>query len=230
LTLEHLCVCCPRLRPQHDPRHYDQAHVCEGCRARMAQDLADLPEHYARLVDVLEPARLGGPKVSGTPSRSLGIALEPLNLLSPAGPWGTVRDNYGDQHGPLPPLVVLDQWVADWIDTRDQSEHMPAATMESLTAWLGNRLDWACRHHPAVDDYAGEVSAIARTVALVARADRGRGEPVGKCPVRLRNETRCGTILRVDPYADVIACHRCGSTWHRRRSEYLKLAAAQASA
>lgn len=220
---ERLCVTCPRLRPNHTPRHYDVPNVCGGCRAHMAEDLRALPEHYAQLPAVLEPARRGGQRVSGTPSRSLGVSLEPLNLLSPAGSSGNVHDPYGDQHGPLPALVVLDQWVSDWSDTRGQGEHLPAATVTSLTLWLAHRLEWACDHHPAIDDYAGEVSAMARTVALIARADRGRGEPVGRCPVLLRDDTRCGTTLRVDPYADVIACHRCGSSWHRRKSEYIKL-------
>lgn len=223
---EHLCVVCPVLRPG-DPRIYERANVCDGCRSQVDALLGNVVDDYARLPDALEPGASNGPKVSGTPSRSLGVRLDPLSLLSPAGAAGAITDPYGDQHGSLPALVVMDQWVPDWIDVRGQGERPPVPTMTELTRWLRNRLEWACDYHPAIDDFAQELSDLSRALASAARTDHGRGEKVGKCPAVMRDDTRCGTALRVDPFVDQIQCGRCGTRWNRRKGEWLKLRAAQ---
>lgn len=345
---EHSCVTCPVLRPSSEPRVYERANVCEGCRAGMSSILQRLPDETALLCadptlnagewhdgrgrthrdPVAKRLPAGptagskdGPRISGTAAPSPGFSLDQLNLVSPLylgqdaashvsessryvdlayrtigpalksrdelcgdvevidgvqriclWPFGHVRrhsdgerswdyrrptfrldhdpapgkgewrsepllDAYGrqrltqrggtDQVGSPPPLFILDQWVQDWI-TYDLGDFPPPPTMTELTRWLLDRLDEACDRHPAIDDFARELSELAATVGNASRAgDRGRGEKVGRCPVLLRDDSRCGTQLRVDPYADVIACHRCGSTWHRRTGEWLKLRAEQ---
>src|SRR5262249_32893145 len=39
-------------------------------------------------------------------------------------------------------------------------EHLPVPTVVTLAGWLSARLDWACDHHPAVDEYAHEIRAL----------------------------------------------------------------------
>lgn len=65
-----------------------------------------------------------------------------------------------DQVGYLPVASVLDQWVRDWVTTRGRGEHLPVATVDVLTRWLANRVDWACDGHPAVDVFAAEMREL----------------------------------------------------------------------
>ena len=42
-----LCVTCPVYRPKSQPRRPNRPQCCDGCRERMATDLAALPAAYA---------------------------------------------------------------------------------------------------------------------------------------------------------------------------------------
>jgi hypothetical protein len=218
-----LCVVCPVLRPASRPMLPDFPPVHEGCRTQIRAELAEIPDLYALIPASLEPGTGTGVKVSGTRTPPLPLALNPLNLLV-AGGTGPVHDPYGDQHGPIPPLVVLDLWVGNWIAFRQRDEHEPVPTISTLTSWLLNRLDDAFDHHPAIDDFAREIHATYRTIKAVTQAER-KGEPVGRCPMETRDGGRCDTKLYADPYVDQIQCQRCGTSWERRR--WLTLAAAQ---
>jgi hypothetical protein len=215
-------VVCPVYRPAGRPRLPDFAPVCSGCRERVKSELSEIPDAYALIPASLEPGTGTGVKVSGTRTAPIPVRLDALNLL--VGATGTVHGDPSDQHGPIPPLVVLDQWVADWIDVRQRSEHQPVPTISTLTGWLLARLDWALDEHPAVDDFAREVRDTLRAIRGVTEPQR-TGEYIGKCPAKLRDESRCQTRLYADPYLDQIACPRCGVSWARR--QWLQLAAAQ---
>lgn len=73
----------------------------------------------------------------------------------------------GDQIGHLPTAQVLDSWVRSWIDARAYGEHRPTPTVPVLTAWLIDRLDWACDHYPAMDDFAASVRSTRGTLMAV---------------------------------------------------------------
>jgi hypothetical protein len=220
-----LCVVCPVLRPASKPMLPDFPPVHEGCRTQIRAELAEIPDLYALIPASLEPGTGTGVKVSGTRTPPLPLALNPLNLLVGApGGSGAIVDPFGDQHGAIPPVVVLDLWVRDWIDVRARDEHDPVPTIATLTSWLIHRLDWALDHHPAIDEFAREVHLTLRTIKAVTQAER-KGEPVGRCPMETRDGGRCGTKLYADPYVDQISCGRCGTSWERRR--WLTLAAAQ---
>jgi hypothetical protein len=78
---EHLCVVCPQLRPG-DPRIYERANVCDGCRSRLRALLAELVEHYAA-VRLTKPSG-GGVKVSGSRTPPLPLAVDALDITMPA--------------------------------------------------------------------------------------------------------------------------------------------------
>jgi hypothetical protein len=217
---EVLCITCPKLRPADKPRLPNARPVCDGCREHIRRDLRELPDAYAQVADALEPGRHGTQRMSTAFSSRLPTALAALNLLGP----GSLDAPYDrDQIGDHPPLYLLDQWVINWRHTRAMLEHHPPATMTAITTWLLNRLDWALDRHPAADDFAADLTRITRTVRAVTQTGHTRGEDAGLCPATTRDDTRCGTRLRVDPYADVITCGRCGTSWHRRRGDWLRL-------
>ena len=118
-----------------------------------------------------------------------------------------------DQVGLLSVATTLDSWVREWADTRAMDEWLPDPTVVELAGWLGNRMDWACDRHPAIDEFAGEIrrlhSALRTTVGV--KSDRVY---VGPCPVT-DDKGSCGATLTADPYLDIIRCPRCDTMWPR---------------
>lgn len=223
MTDERLCIVCPALHPQGQPRHPRTMPVCDGCRAAVLRDLTGLPDGYAQLRGVLAPGQAGkGRGAPGFGSR-MPANLGALDLLGPGAPLLSEIGWAETQLGHLPPLVLLDQWAANWVELRDMGESQPNATVVELVAWLVNRLDWALDNHPAVDEFAGDMSVLARSLRIVGQRDEPLGEFAGRCPMVMRDKQRCGTRLYVDPYVDQISCRRCGSTWDRRKGEWVKL-------
>lgn len=69
-----------------------------------------------------------------------------------------------DQVGHLSAATILDGWVRDWVERRGRGEGLPRPAAEVLCGWLGDRLDWACAEHPAVDEFADELGELFRTL------------------------------------------------------------------
>jgi len=123
----------------------------------------------------------------------------------------------GDQIGYLPVAQVLDVWVRDWIDTRQMREHRPVPTVTALIDWLGNRLDWACNHSPAIGDFADAIRSLRGDLMSVlgeydppeqpcdgvqcARCDRRQlfHAQDGSGDIVCRNEN-CRKVYRADDY------------------------------
>lgn len=205
-----LCVCCPTFHPDGQPRLPNNPQVCDGCRRRLATRLSEIPTNLNGVYAHILPGRTGGERrTRGFESRA------PFNLnaysLIGAG-WDT-------------PLARLDFWVQDW--ARERRESTPDPTVRLLCGWLANRIDWACDHHPAVDEFTMDIIDITRS--LRPFQPRTTGEPAGTCPVITRDNTPCNARLYVDAYVDVIACNRCGTSWHRRKGEWLHLRSAQSA-
>jgi len=219
------CCLCPIYHPSGQPRlpHFDP--VCDSCRARARAELSDITVAYALLPTALIPVSRPGEKVSGSRLPPVPLNIDAASLMGPGATHLTGSSSIEDQVGELPTAVLLDQWVADWIDIRDMREHRPAPTVSTLVGWLLARLDWALDEHPAIDEFCEEINHALRVLRAVARANSYRGEKAGKCPAELRDETRCNTQLYVDPYLDRITCSRCGSAWPRVK--WLALRAAQ---
>lgn len=218
------CVTCPVLTPSAPPRAPAWPQVCDGDRARLRRDLSGLPDAVASLPR--EPGTGHGPRVSGTPEPRLPVRLLVVDLTLRANqgslrPWSH-RFEDEDQVGPLSVATVLDTWVRDWVETREQREHLPLANVVSLVGWLLNRLDWACDEHPAVDEFASDLRDMVRAVHSAQQLG-GAGEKVGHCPAVLRDDSRCGAGLRADPYMARITCPRCSTSWNRDTGGWLRL-------
>lgn len=223
------CVVCRN--PKRIP---NRPMVCDGDRQRLGSMLAEIPDLYARL-DAARAGAGSGPKVSGSREAPVPVSLDAVDLAAPAragsvgirtrGDWST-KGGDPDQVGYLPVATELDTWVRDWI-TQEwcPGAHLPTPTVAILGGWLRTRLDDACDQHPAVDEFAADVKRVHRSLTRAIGELRNTGERVGTCPSKLRDDTRCNTTLRADPYVDQIACPRCGTTWPRR--QWLQLAAAQ---
>lgn len=187
---EHLCVICKR-------RQYERAMVCNGDRHGLAVQLAEIRERYQLLPAALDVHH-----------------LDVIDLTLPAR-VATVHDEHHDQRGLIPAAALLDSWARDWIGTLpDVGEHLPAPTVPQLTDWLGTRLQIACDHHLAVDEFAREIRGLLASIRRALNRDLSPVRYRASCPY-------CGTrTLQREPGADWIECKGvdreepgCGRLW-----------------
>lgn len=195
------CSVCHR----RDPR---EGRVCEGCRSRLAGWLAELPHLYADLLardDVLR-SEGGHGHVSGTHDAPVPIRVDAVDLTLPAR--GSVSDTGHDQVGHLPTASVLAAWADDWRTARNQREGRPDPQVRVLCRWLGDRLDWATAHHPAISDFATELGDVRRALygvlGLFDIPDYKRGVPC--------RSPACEALHLVQqngsPYVECLSCGR----------------------
>jgi len=214
---EHLCVIDQR-------RQYERAAVCNGCRTWLDRTLVEIVELYALLPANLLPGQAHGQRVSGSREAPLPLRVDPLDLMMPAR-VGIVHDVWRDQTGQVSVATILDLWVRDWRDVRDRGEGLPTPTVLELTRWLGNRLEWACDDHPAVDEFANEMRDLRRILRSFVGVNEIRPEHLD-VPCR-----RCDLLdLHRLPGEDRVECGSCGclmteaefTTWTRLLAAHLK--------
>lgn len=196
---EHLCVCCPQLRPG-DPRVYERPMVCGGCRSRLRSLLAEGREIYLTLD--ASPGSGVGQRVSGSREPALPVRVTVVDLTMPAR-VGVVHDPNHDQTGHPGVASVLDCWVRDWRGYRRAGEGLPTPTAPELFGWLAVRLDWACDVHPAIDEFASEMRALVAALHAAAGAGQARPEPCDGVPCR-----RCDllTLVRLADGSGDVEC------------------------
>ena len=197
---EHVCVVCPTLRPNAEPRIYERANVDEGCRARLQSLVGELSGYYG-YVDLRRPSN-GSQRVSGSRTPPLPLRVEALDLrLHPH--VHPVHDPYGDQIGHPGVATILDSWARDWQTYLDVS--LPSPTVTLLCGWLLRWLDKACDTHPAIDEFAAEILDLVRTLR---RAIGVAGPAVELLDVPCR---KCEWLsLAPIPRQDRIECLNCG--------------------
>jgi ribosomal protein L37AE/L43A len=201
------CPICSR-------REARQRQVCDPCRARLAAQLWELSDLYSIASAALLPGSRGGQRVSGSRERGLPLAAGVMDLLTPVIrvgglPVDSTRDLVGDQTGRVPVAVVLDSWVRDWIDLRAMRETRPWPTVPVLRPWLSNRLGWACDHHPAVDEFAYEVTCELYALRAVLNVSRKKIRLAEPCP-----SCQLVKVLVRDPGGGTfVECQNCGEAW-----------------
>lgn len=196
---ERQCCVCPQLRPG-EPRIYERAQACEGCRSRLRSLLAELLEAYSQLE--LVKGSTAGAKVSGSRTPPLPLAVTALDLTMPARVCA-VHDADGDQVGHPGVASVLDSWARDWQTYRP--ELLPSPNVSSLTGWLTDRLEWACDSHPAIDDFAAELRSLVGVVRAAAGLTRPKAEVKFGVPCR---DCEKVTLFRW-PGSDYVECGSC---------------------
>lgn len=199
-------------------RRADDVH--ESCLRHLDARLQRIPVLYAELAVALEPGSSAGARVSGTRTPPLPLRLEPLSLQCRGGI-----------------VSILGTWETDWRDRRGLSADHHADREQLLAGrrqlahvvdFLRTHLEWAVREHPAVDEFATEVSDIVGT-CRAALGDILGHMKIGRCPAQI-GDRNCGRVLYADPYADGVLCDRCGSYWPRARYLLLGAAIAQGDA
>lgn len=164
------------------PAVADHGLICGHCHQRTEDALAEIPNLY----DVLdlhpgrgEPAPLGRADAESRPP----VRLDVLNEIGPGA--GHVHDEYRDQTGELPAGYHLDRIVQDWATYLRQDHRLPVPTVPELCRWLTTNLDWAAKHHPAIDEAISEILDIRGRLRPLANAidlAQWSGKLPGRCP------------------------------------------------
>jgi hypothetical protein len=151
----------------------------------------------------------GEPHVSGSHEPPLPVAIDALDLTLPARA-GTIRDPHGDQTGQIPVAARLDDWVRDWRDTLDLREGLPVPTVPVLCGWLADRLDKACRRHPAVDEFAADMARLRATLRAVSGDAPARPQ---RLTVPCQDCNQLALVRVVAREVRPVCCRACGRSW-----------------
>jgi len=194
------------------PAQAEVGRLCERCYQRADSTRTDIGELYARLGDALIPALGAGQRVSGTPEQSAPINVDVHDLLAPSR-LGAVHDEWHDQTGQPSVAAVLETWARDWAETT--AERPPDPHVGSTLAWLKARLEWAAKHHNALDEFITEMRNLhGRLVTVLRERDPDpelcHGVPCRKCDER--------NLWRRPDGSNDIDCHSCGLIY--RKIEY----------
>lgn len=137
------------------------------------------------------------------------VTIDGEPVMVPAGDQTGTGVRIGEVLLPLRPVaVVLDSWVRDWIDIRAMRETRPRRVVPVMQQWLSNRLDWACSHHPAVGDFAGEMTSALFALRAALNVSRQKIRLREPCP-------SCNMVLSLvrDPGGKIVECQNCGNAW-----------------
>lgn len=163
-----LCVVCSQVEPDNPP-------VCTRDRQRLAQGLWELRDLHQLLPHALAPGRGMREMIRAQRLEApIPLVVDPLDLAARTATYGfrdAVQDYQGDQVGAIGVASILDSWARDWSVLRDDEE-LPDPTVGALVSWLSVRLAWACNVHPAIDEFAGELTVtlyVCRSVLAVSR-------------------------------------------------------------
>lgn len=176
---------------------------CEDCQQGADRLLADLPGLYAGLGGALQPGGgAGGPRVSGSRERSLGVRLGVLDLMSTGSG--------------IP--AMLRAWLVDWY----QGMRLPAPAPRGVsveerldgTCWhLRAHLDWAAQTHGAWGEFHAELSAAVLDCRRALGRDGAdeRRPSVGRCREQAADGRPCGGSLRYQAAERRTLCGACGT-------------------
>lgn len=175
----------------------------QGRRTRIPA-AADPPAHALPAGPLNAPQ--SGQRVTGSPAPTVPLSVDVVDLLAPARAGSVAvhaRSRWPfDQIGHLSIATELDFWVRDWADLR--GEHLPVPTVPVLAGWLADRLDWACRHHLALDEFAAKVGHLhGALLATTGQTTPRREERFAPCRT-------CHTLgLWWDPDLQRVVCPHC---------------------
>jgi hypothetical protein len=147
-------------------------------------------------------------RISGTRPERVPLRLDDADLTAPAryGSLAVVERSLWpqDQIGHLAVATELEFWVRDWADQR--GEGCPIPVPDRLCRWLLDRLDWACKHHPALAEFAAKLTQLRNALTATTGGFDPLPTPVDRpCPA-------CGWwALSRTPGDAYIRCGHCAA-------------------
>ncbi|MER6098381.1 hypothetical protein ABT154_21485 [Streptomyces sp. NPDC001728] len=194
------CTCCRR-----DLRDYEAGrYACTPCEDRIAVHLGAIPGLFERLDDHLARGSAIGPAVSGSKAAPAPCRIDVLNLRTAAGPA----------------LAPLETWVRDWAEggyAEIGERGSSVARVTHACRTLRFNLSQAVARHEALDEFAGEVAAVWRTLSRIVDGDTPPRRIAVTCP--------CQQTIRITLDTRGETCPGCGVEYGH--SEVLRLPLAE---
>lgn len=208
---EYRCAHCARLLYQDELDRY----ACRVCEDRAGEQLRGLATLYGQLASVLQPgaAPSGGGRVATSKVAPLPVALQPLSLRGPGGIVGELQ-------------VIEDAWrkelrftIAPWRGSLEE-------TLPHVIKFLTNNVGWAASCYEDVPEDLRVISRLHGQATTAITGERDVRVPLGCCPIIVDETTGelCGAKIRMSPWAPVIRCTTCGTSWGK--TDWLRLGAA----
>lgn len=219
MTEERICCICQK-------RPYMRAQACDPCRDRLPRTLADIADLHAQLPGALQPGQNGAQRVTGSREAPIPVNVDVLDLSAHArnsAATQEAKEHPEDQIGQVAVAVLLDQWCRDWRDEMAFAQSQPQPTVPDLVRFLADRCEWACDRHPAVDEFAAEMSRL----RAVLRGVLGLLDP----PAEFCDGVVCRKCDRYALYreADYVECDHCGLLYSEQEyHDWVGLLAGQA--
>jgi hypothetical protein len=200
MTDEHICVICQR-------RPYERRQVCDPCRGRLTHTVATVAHLWAQLPEAMQPGQNEAQRVTGSREAPIPLNVDVVDLSAQARnaqATDAAKAHPEDQIGQVAVASILDQWARDWRDEMAFAQSLPVPTVPELARWLGNRVEWACDRHPAVDEFAAEMGRL----RAVLRGVLGLLDP----PAEFCDGVVCRKCDRYALYreGDYVECDHCG--------------------
>jgi hypothetical protein len=196
LNESNVCVICEQTAP---------AMACQRCQTRIGHHLDDIVTFTALAADELLPGQGGDGRSS---ERGIGIRIDALDLvagydvLPVLESWERMfREEWG--YGPWGPTSA-----ARGAGQADQA----TAYLTGTVRFLREHLD-RISEHPAVDDFAGEITTCWHQARQAARRQPRQAWRV-TCPSDT-DQGECGQTLRVtgQDFGGQVTCRACGTVW-----------------
>lgn len=204
------------------PRHVERADHLIEVDGRLAAVYRTHEEYPWSVASAAVPGQSGAPRVAGSQERPVPLRVDRFDLLAPARRSSSAARDLAypeqdeDQVGHLSAATILDGWCRDFADLRRESTPTPVVTVQCR--YLLDRLDWAFTDHPAVDEFASDVSdlwhVLRRTAGLaMPRPELCEGVPCKACdlkalyrvPGSVYVECDCGQLYTEDEYRAWVA-------------------------
>jgi hypothetical protein len=194
--------------------------LCSACVNRLAWMLHDIPDLYALLDEVIDPA----PHALSSGRRAPGFWSRPPardDVIALRDNRTTALED-GDPHSAL---ELLRSWADNVRDDLHLDPPTGSATVTGEARLLSANLGYIAAAH-WVDDFAAEITELHRALRRVT-GNAARIVDLGACPGEITDEhtgaTRaCGATLRANLDDEACQCRRCGANWPRQA--WLRLA------
>lgn len=195
---EYRCSHCAR----HLYLNELQRHACFPCEDRAKGHLAEIPQLYKELGELLVPGRAGdSAKVSVSKTAPLPAAIQPLNLVAPGGIVTLLQD-------------VEDSWRRALGRTKATFAGSSEQTLAAVVNFLQINLMRACEEYDSVADDLDTISSVYWQAKNTVDGKVPRLIPV-TCRLLYADGGECGARMLVDINRTSAKCGMCGTRWGR---------------
>lgn len=196
---EFRCTFCARHLFQNELHRY----ACYPCEDRAKAHLAEMPQLYTDLDELLVPGRGGasGGKISVSKTAPIPAAMQPLNLRATGGMVTLLQD-------------VEDSWRKALGRTKRTFAGSTEQALGIVVNFLQINLMRACEEYAEIADDLDAISNVYWQAKNTVEGTVPRRIPV-TCRLLYGDGSECGARMLMDINKTSAKCGECGTRWGR---------------